>query len=173
MASDIKQRWIDRLEHVANSLERKWGCGRLQVLVEPELADRFRVQRELVNKAIWDEKDIAGAGITAAGPAMERAWLHLDQVATTMGCLPLSPDVWEHRLADGTVMVITRSVFEANAIVLDGRKAVIFTLAEVCELMKTKDLLTVLAAKEIFPGATVRDVHPIQKDDPLDDEIPF
>ena len=49
----------DRLDEVATTMERRWGIGRLPLLVDPDLRLRFDRQREKLNQAVAaDNPDI-------------------------------------------------------------------------------------------------------------------
>jgi hypothetical protein len=47
------QSYIDGADQVAVEAERKWGAGRLRLLVSAELREKFDRQRYLYNQAIW------------------------------------------------------------------------------------------------------------------------
>ena len=46
------------VDEVAHAMERKWGIGRLERLVEPDLAAKFVSAQEKLNKAI-ETNDVA------------------------------------------------------------------------------------------------------------------
>ncbi len=43
---------IDGVDHVAVEMENKWGVGRLRLLVDDDLRERFDRQAQLFNEAI-------------------------------------------------------------------------------------------------------------------------
>ena len=89
---------LDDTDALAIELERKWGCGRLRLLVSTELRARFDSQRWKLAQAQWHgglEDVVREAG------RMARAWRALDTAAEAGGAAPLSPEVWELSLSDG------------------------------------------------------------------------
>ena len=47
------QAWVDELTLCVEGMERKWGAGRLRLMVGPELREKFDRQRYLTNQAVW------------------------------------------------------------------------------------------------------------------------
>ncbi len=45
--------YLDEADLTASEMEGKWGCGRLRLLVSPELREKFDRQRYLLNQAVW------------------------------------------------------------------------------------------------------------------------
>ena len=83
-------RYCDHLQHhhserrrrcgsPRRELDRKWGIGRLRLLVDDALRARFDQQRRLFNAALvnGDEEQVA-----LHGAAMRRGWDALDAAAT-------------------------------------------------------------------------------------------
>lgn len=170
---------IDGADHAALTMEQKWGAGRLRLLVSTELREKFDRQRYLFNQAIW-HGDLEAIRVQSA--RMIAAWRALDGAAEAAGALKLDPAVWEVMLEDGRVAVIVRSYEEAHDVVRQNRAVVVFSLDEIGRMISNYP--TVLAAKSVFPGATVEAVRrpsdPLEAlrdtaaglDDPLDDPIP-
>ena len=101
---------------------------------------------------------------------MKRAWAALDQAATEAGAAPLSPEIWDCVLpGTGEVVAIVRTEAEAHHV---ARQCRVFSLAEIARLI---DGLpdTVLAAKRLFPGATVAGIGKPKINWKQGDEIPF
>lgn len=159
---------IARHDHVAAAMERKWGVGRLPLLVDAEWRDRFVTQRRRLNDAVW-RGDVANARQEAA--AMERGWIKLDELATAAGHLPLDPVVWETITPDGEVVAIVRTNAEAAAVTRDGRAMQVWTLAEIGKVIGHY-AETAGAVKAHFPGAVVEDisikVRPVAAEGELD-----
>src|SRR4051794_31668411 len=44
---------LDPADYLAGQMETKWGCGRLRLLVDNSLRERFDRQRLKLNHAIW------------------------------------------------------------------------------------------------------------------------
>jgi hypothetical protein len=169
---------IDVADQVATEMELKWGCGRLRLLVPAELTERFDRQRYLFNQSIW-HGDLEM--VRREATRMCAAWRKLDQAATEAGAKPLSPQVWELTLADGTVAAIVPD--NAHAVIAQGRKLAVYTLDEIGRMLD--DYRAVTSAKLTFPGATVTavrrptgdpldaivDTHP-HLDAPMNDDMP-
>lgn len=162
------QAMVDGLDHVASAMERKWGVGRLRLLVCDLLRAKFDEQKDRLDAAIVrDHEDYVR--IHAEG--MRRAWEALDRAAAEAGAKPLAPNVWECVLPEtGEVVSLVRTATEAHHI---ARECRVFTIAEIAKLIESLGE-TVLEAKRIFPGAAVTGVR---RTPPIDwsrgDEIPF
>ena len=163
------QSTLDGVDALANEMERKWGVGRLRLLVDDDLRARFDEQARLWNLSLWE-------GATAAeaihhGQAMRRGWVALDKWAETNSCRPLVPAVWEVGLADGTVAAITRTTAEAAAATRENRAMRVYTLDEIGRLLSS--IPSIAKVKEFFPGAEVTAVRPELPELPPDgDEFP-
>lgn len=172
--------YLDEADHTAIEMEARWGVGRLRLLVEPELREKFDRQRYLLNQAIWhgELEDVRRESMR-----MVKAWLALDSAATALGKLPLDPQVWEVTVGNGEdayVAAIVPSNEYAHKVLAEGRQVVVYTLEEIARLLVA--MPAVAKAKQTFPGASV-DVVRKSIDDPLggihdtgaplDDPIPF
>ena len=159
---------LDGVDRTAAEMERKWGVSRLRLLVSDLLRTKFDAQRDRLDAAIESDRV---QYIQAQAEAMKRAWLALDAAATDAGHPTLSPEVWECVLpSTGEIVSIVRTDAEAHHVCRDCR---VFTVDEIARLIDGLPE-AVLAAKQVFPGATVTDVRPRK---PIDwkkgDEIPF
>ena len=158
---------LDGLDQAAHEVERKWGVGRLRPLVSDLLRARFDAQRDKLDAAIETNR---GTYIRAQAEGMKRAWAALDKAATEEGHAPLAPEVWECVLpGSGEVVSITRTEAEANHVCRECR---IFMLDEIAILIEALGE-TVLEAKRVFPGASVRRIAKPAIDWEKGDEIPF
>jgi hypothetical protein len=165
--TDVAAAAVDRLDHVARSLERKWGHDRLRLLVDLELAVRFDRQREKLNQAVTADNADA---IKIQAEGMCRAWQALDQAATAAGAEPLNPEIWECRLpASGKVVAIVRTEAEARHVAKDRDCWSLVEIALLIERMGDG----VRQVKATFPGAAVIGLRPRELEELLDDEIPF
>lgn len=162
------QSMVDGLDQLASSMERKWGIGRLRLLVSDLLRAKFDEQKDQLDAALQTgEERLVQTQVTG----MRRAWEFLDQAARDAGGQPLAPEVWECVLPKtGAIVSIVRSEAEAHQIVRECR---VFTLAEIALLIEALGD-TVLETKRIFPGAQITAIH---RKPPLDwqrgDDIPF
>src|SRR6185436_16016532 len=141
---------IDGVDAVAIAMEARWGAGRLRLLVPPELRERFDKQRFKFDAAIW-HGDLEGVKREAS--RMITAWQALARAAEAAGAPILSPEVWEVALADGTVVALVRSPEDAHAVVADGRRVMVYTLAELAIMLEQYQEVT--KVKITFPGAEV------------------
>ena len=153
---------IDGADHAAIEMENKWGAGRLRLLVETELRERFDKQRFRLNAAIW-HGDLAELQMEAQ--RMVNAWMALDRAAEAAGAFTLAPGIWEVTLDDGTVAAIVRTPEDAADISGRGRQMVVYTLEEIAVILG--NYREVVKVKDIFPGATVEQIRRTIND-PLD-----
>jgi hypothetical protein len=154
--------YIDGADETACEMEAKWGVDRLRLLVSPELRERFDRQRYLFNQAIWhgDLEDVR-----RESGRMVNAWMALDRAATEAGKQPLSPDVWEIALSDGSVAAIVQENARAAFVNAEGRQLAIYTLDEIGQLLSVYPQIA--KAKVVFPGAEVTEIRKRSIEDPL------
>jgi len=157
------QAHMDGADHLAIEMERKWGAGRLRLLVSPELREKFDRQRFLFNAAIW-HGDLEAVRLQAE--RMTKAWRALDGAAEAAQALPLLPLVWELALSDGTVVAIVPDQVNARRVIDQGRRLVTYTLEELGRMIEVYQATT--KVKEAFPGATVEQLRRQSVGDPLD-----
>jgi len=157
---------LDGLDQVATAMERKWGVGRLRLLVSDFLRAKFDAQKDKLDAAIDTDRE---AYVRVQVEGMKRAWSALDKSASEAGHQRLSPQVWECLLpTTGEVVAIVHTEAEAQHICRDCR---VFTLDEIGQVIEGLGE-TVLAAKSIFPGAAITAVRePIVWEH--GDEMPF
>ena len=153
---------IDDANMVAVEMERKWGRGRLRLLVDADLREKFDRQRYLFSQAIWKGQL---PDVQREAKRMVAAWRALDRRATETGRQTLPATVWEVTLSDGTVAAIVKEP-ELDYQVADGRRVNVYTLSEIARLIEGFPVLA--KVKEAFPGATVERVKD-EIPDPLDD----
>jgi len=150
---------LDGVDALAVEMETKWGNGRLRLLVTPELREKFDRQRYLLNAAVTKgQLD----DVIREAARMSAAWRKLDAVAAAID-IPLSPDVWEVTLQDGTVAAIVPDA--SHRITPDGRQRVVYSLDEIGRILSHYREAT--SAKLAFPGAIVTRVEKTIRD-PLD-----
>jgi hypothetical protein len=159
---------INGVDFVAHEMERKWGMGRLRLVVNPDLRQRFDQQRVFFNDAVWSGNV---ADVRKHGEATIRGWQALDAAATADGQQPLAPTIWETTTPDGEVVRIVQTEAEASAVQADGRKVQVWTLAEIGKVIGDFADSAGLV-KSFFDGATVESVkttvRPIASDDAMD-----
>lgn len=162
------QAMVDGLDQVALAMERKWGVGRLRLLVSDFLRAKFDEQKDRLDAAIQSGEE---RYVAAQVEGMRRAWSALDHAAHDAGQQPLAPEVWECVLpSTGEVVSLVRTEAEAHHV---ARECRVFTMAEVALFIEALGD-RVLAVKDRFPGATVTG---IRRKAPVDwergDDIPF
>ena len=156
---------LDEADLAAREVERRWGAGRVRLLVDVELREKFDRQRYLLNRAVWhgDLEDIK-----LQSRRMVAAWRAVDRAALASGADLASPDVWEVPMGDGRVLALARSVDDMHAWAASdrpgGRAVVLWSLEEVARLIEAEAFVTNM--KVLFPGATVEVVR-TTIDDPL------
>ena len=171
------QAWVDELTLCVEGMERKWGAGRLRLMVGPELREKFDRQRYLTNQAVWHG---GLEDVKAQCRRMINGWKALDKTASDAGLERCATEAWEVAGASGLVHVIVRTIDDAKDYKMGRQNACVYTLAEVAVILDA--LSPVEALKSAFPDAEVvqlrrdvgdalDDVHDTQGD--LDDEIPF
>ena len=147
---------LAKMEH-----EKTWGIDRVIDLVEPEFRRKFNAQRERIWEASQarDEERLEKAikGMIAAYRALTR-W------ATEAGIEQMPKiNCMEHRMADGSLMVIVRDKQMATWYE-QFRKAPgarsIWTLAELEVVMNGPTLTQVRGIKTAIPSATMVPVTP-------------
>lgn len=141
---------IDEADSMANECERRWGVGRLRLLVPVELREKFDRQRYLLNQAIW-HGDLEAVKREAS--RMVTAWRAAERAADQAGHMPINPQVWETTLSDGTVVGIVREVADAHAAIPEGRRMAIYTIDEIKTLLESHSLVN--RVKIAFEGARV------------------
>ena len=168
---------VDELDLVAIEMERKWGAGRLRLLVDTVLREKFDRQRYLVNQALWHGQL---QDVIMQARRMITAWQVLDRAAAAAGMPELDTEVWEVALPDGAVAAIVRDPHQAGKVAAENRDVRVYTLNEIGHLIHNFPELS--KAKIVFPGATVEKVKtrvsdPLQaisdSKAPIDDMMPF
>jgi hypothetical protein len=160
---------ISGLDHIADTLELTWGVGRLELLVSDLTRSRFLKQRRNLDQAL-EFGTVADIEVHAAG--MVRAWQAIDTEAKAGGMLPLDPNIWEIRLADGSVVHLVRTITEAHKVAREGRRGSVWSLDEIGNIISNHKEL--IAVKEVFPGATVSAARTMPPPDWVNgDGIPF
>jgi hypothetical protein len=154
--------FITEMDKVAWEMEKHWGAGRLRLLVDAELRDKFDRQRYLVNNAIW-HGDLEA--VRQQSKRMISAWKALDRAARENGAAALSPTVWEIALPGGSVMAVVQTVEEMRAVQPNGRDVQVYALEEIARIVAAQQ--NICAVKDHFPGALVTAIRRSHSD-PLD-----
>lgn len=154
--------YLDEADKWAADMETKWGCGRLRLLVTPELREKFDRQRYLLNRAVWHGQL---EDVRRESERMVNAWRALDAAAVAAGSEKLNPAIMEVVLDSGVVAAIVPDLHHAQFVKREDRRMDVYTLDEIGRLLST--FPTLAKIKESFPGAEViRCKRSI--DDPMD-----
>ena len=158
----------------ANEVNKRWGFNLLPFLVPAEWMEKFQRQKSNWELACFEcvgsPKPADMERIRQQGEAMLRAYDKLECVAVEQGHQPAPPTQWEFELRDGTPVILVRDRAEMSQIDPRGRKAQIWSLEEIADIIQKFPML--LATKDTFPGAEVIRVK-TNPDvmDKLDDEM--
>ena len=163
---------IKPLDRVATEMELKWGCDRLPGLVSPQTAAKFGAAKAKLDAAIENN---APADVAKTAGVMMRGWAALDAEATKGGHLPLEPHIWSHTTAAGFKFAVAQGNADALKAIITyaGLEGVaVYSLDEIGRLLESKSMELVNAAKDRFPGATVKSVRRPRAGDMVD-ELPW
>lgn len=156
--SDSEAAWRAAVQHsdeAAIRIEGQWGIGRIERLVQPDLAAMFALAQRQLDEAIrvGDPKLAAQKSASLA-----KGWIAMDKAARAAGHKPEDVgNVWFHASDDGK----HKYCFCARA--NDGVQLakrypdhIVVSFEEVARLMQATDAgVAVAAVKQVFPGATV------------------
>lgn len=158
---------LESLDERAHAMERKWGVGRLRLLVSELLRIKFDAQKERLDEAIRSGQE---RYIALQVDGMKRAWTALDKAADDASEKPLSPTVWECVLpSTGEIVSLVRTEVESHHV---ARECRVFTVAEIARLIEAARN-GVLEVKRVFPGATITGIRrKAQVDWSRGDDIP-
>jgi hypothetical protein len=176
------QTMIDDVTLLQDKMETKWGAGRLRLIIDGPLREKFDRQRYLYNQAVFhgDMEDLR-----QQSGRMTKAWHALDRAATDAGQILALPEVWDIVSPAGFVYAFVRNQDDAKVYRKEGRPVVLMSLEEVVAILDAQSLL--VSAKLAFPDAEV--VECVERavgdltvdimdtfrmlDDPMDDDIGF
>ena len=172
-APPTKHEKLDRIQVVVRAvdergrqMDRKWGIGRLAALVPIDVAERFRAQQRKFDAAVWEYDPDA---TRKHGDAMLRAYDKLEELAVAGGAVAAPVDQWEFETSDGLVILV-RDIGDTGRVERNGRQAQVWSLDEIASVVRAHP--TIVAAKQLFPGATVDSVRPGRETrDRLDDAM--
>src|SRR5262245_61158772 len=103
--------FLDGVDTLGVAMTRKWGQGRLRLLVSQDLRERFDKQRYLLQQAVESGGPV---DLINQCQRMANAWHALDKAAEAAGAKPISPETWEVVLRDGTVAVLVQTNAERS-----------------------------------------------------------
>lgn len=142
------------LDALVHELEKKWGIGRLPILVSPETAAKVDAAR--ARHAAGPTAQHSQADLDAM---MARAWRAMDAEAVQRGASPLPPAVYEIPLegCPGAVAALCLDDEHAQVVQLrakaEGRAVSTWTIAEVVRVIQAHSIVN--GIKDKWPGAVV------------------
>lgn len=161
MGSGVGTVWIEQaeavtealrpLDRIAVEMEGKWGVGRLQRLVSPEMAARFGSAKDKLNDAIRAND---GEAVANRAAVLIRGWQALDKAATEAGCeaLPLRTVAVQHNGRAYVIAWDNGDVHKAAKLSRSPENVVsVHELLIAYEAFKSK----IDGVKQAFPGAEV------------------
>ena len=155
---------LDEADNLFLEMDRKWGVGRLRLIVDGVRREKFDRQRFLLSQARWTGEL---EDVKRESKRMVQALTFLDKAATDAGKQPIDPSVWEIGIEQGVFRgVVVAIVKESEAIAkvrADGRYTLVYTLDEIGKMIGA-DAFS-LSVKETFPGSEV--IAAKQINDPL------
>jgi hypothetical protein len=157
------------LDEVASGMERKWGVGRLPLLVGDLMRAKWAAQTDKLNAAIDRGFE---SEIKELVEGTKRGWAALDVAATEAGCRPRQREEWEFVLpSTGEVCVLVRDAADVVRVDPDGR--MVWSLEEVGTLIdKLPD--QVKAVKAAFSQSRIAHIRAKNEIDwEKGDDIPF
>ena len=152
-----------------SEFERRWGVGRLPLVVSTDLRARYDAQCDRLD-----------AAIEACDPDMVermvgvsiRAYAALEQAARDAGVAELRGDYYEAAMPDGSALCVTRDIYEQVRVARERRDAIVWSVEEVARVVGSYEAAKAInRAKAAVPGATVERVT--DRSEITDDDIPF
>lgn len=154
-------------DQAVDQVEKTWGVDRLPYIVSDATRLKWWRAVDALNEAI---KDGNAEKVRSLVDNLIRGLDKLIAEAKAAGHKPLSPDIWETPMADGTTLRIVRVYPENAAHFDDGRTVRTFTIEEIARLVESLPGIT--ATKAHFPHAVVTKAR-TKTEEMIDDEIPF
>jgi len=158
------------VDEIAHAMERKWGVGRLERLVEPDLAAKFVSAQEKLNLAI-STNDVAQ--VVKRAEIMRRGWVALDAAAEAAGAHELPEGVWSVEFKGQRYTVVLEGVDALSVASRAPDPDKVVTMHELMVAWTSFSGLDILQqAKLQFPGAEMTEIRD-KKRGSLNDDVPF
>ena len=156
---------LDEADHLGVTLDRYWGIGRLRLLVNGPLREKFDRQKYLFHQARWEG---TLEDVKRESARMIKAYEALDASAKDLKASPVDDSVWElsvdQGMFKGTVIAIVKNEEAVAKVRADGRHTIVYTLEEIGRLISYDSFS--LQVKTAFEGAEIvpvkKVVDPIQ-----------
>jgi hypothetical protein len=131
------KRHLDLLDQVAIKYESKWGAGNLEHFIAPELATKWKAQREKLSQAIEGKNVLLVAELVQGSI---RGYAALEQNAISMGHKHSTPDVMHATHPEsGQQYIIAANNLDARQAAQQGAR--VYTLHEVVRILEIHDNL--------------------------------
>lgn len=168
----IQKSILEEVDEIAFYMERKWGIGRLRLLVSDDLRGRFDAQAEKFNAALETGQSSL---LSVQAEGMKRAWQALDKAATADGKQSMSAEIWEIRLPKSNrIVALVRTSEDAHMVATPEMET--WTLSDISHLIEHAGHL-IGDIKRTFPGAEIKAIHGKTNTESFDwktgDDIPF
>ena len=146
---------LDAADFLGVKMDRYWGVGRLRLLVDSALREKFDRQRYLLAQARWEG---TLEDVKRESQRMVTAYKALNAYAQALGDPPVDDSVWEVGIPTGilagTVLAVVKNDEAMAKVVAEGRNVIVMTLDEVARYIgQDRDLLEI---KKTFPGAQIK-----------------
>jgi hypothetical protein len=141
---------LNAVDALANSLEDRWGRGRLRLLAPDELRIKFDRQRALLNNAEWNG-GIDDLRLQCA--RMCNAWRAVEKAALAAGHF-FGDKRWRAAMPNGQTLVLVGDSEATHRYVKRSEDETVWSLEELAHLVAAQDDV-VKAIKAQFAGATV------------------
>lgn len=154
------QALIEGADATAREHEQTWGLDRLPTLVDDPLRARFYRQKAKWSTVMEDaynlQRSLTPAELEAAvemTAALKRGWQAMATQAAKNGAEPITADVWEMRLSDGSRAALVRTTAEAAHVIDtgrdDGRYVAVWTLDEIVSVIAANLSVSVSKAQAV------------------------
>lgn len=130
------------------------GVGRLRMLVNEQLREKFDRQKYLMSHARWEG---TLEDVKRESSRMVAAYKRLDQEATASGASLVDDSVWEvgieQGIFKGVVVAIVKHEEAVAKVRAEGRHTIVYTLEEIGRLISFDNFS--MTVKQVFEGGEV------------------
>ena len=145
---------LDAADCLGVEMDRKWGVGRLRLLVSGPMREKFDRQRYLMAQSRWEG---TLEDVKRESARMITAYNALDAAATAAKAAPVDAKVWEiavpSGILKGSVLAIVKNDEALPKVAAEGRNVIVVTLDEVARIIGYDH--DTLMVKQTFPGAQI------------------
>jgi hypothetical protein len=162
----IRSSYVKEVDKVAIEMERVWGAGVLEKLVDDKLSKKFRNAQLKLDKAVTSKID--SLTFSKVANNMMKGYLALDKAARLAGHKPPTGEYWLAKSKNNKEFIIVKNDAEKDLVLRKLKNGTLYTLEELAEILET--LHEVNECKEIFKEAKVKR---FEKMIPFNDPIPW